>query len=88
VLGYGTKYILKLLNLVDTIIVMITSICTFANVELKSLQNLRLLRLFRIVLEMKEIADEKHRIQELIKQSKRQASKSVSPNVILMFLKK
>ena len=66
----------------DTIIVMVTSICMFANVELKSLQNLRLLRLFRIVLEMKEIADEKNRIQELIKQSKRQASKSVSPNVI------
>ena len=69
----------------DTIIVLVTSICMFADVELKSLQNLRLLRLFRIVLEMKEIADEKNRIQELIKQSKRQASKSLSPNARLSF---
>jgi hypothetical protein len=71
----------------DTVIVMVTSICMFTDVELKSLQNLKLLRLFRIVLEMKEIADEKYRIQELIKQSKRQASKSVSPNVMLKFIK-
>jgi hypothetical protein len=69
------------LNLFDTIIVLVTSITLFMGVQLNSLRYLRLLRLFRIVLEMKEIADEKRRIQELMKQNKRQASKSLSPNV-------
>lgn len=65
----------------DTIVVIATSIILFMGNQLNSLGYLRLLRLFRIVLEMKEIADEKRRIQELIKQNKRHTSKSVLPNV-------
>lgn len=71
------------MNLLDTVVVLFTSINLFTGATMNSLRYLRLLRLFRIVLEMKEIADEKNRIQELIKQNKRQASKSVSPNVFL-----
>ncbi len=72
------------LNLLDTVVVLVTSIILFGGGSMNSLRYLRLLRLFRIVLEMKEIADERHRIQDLIKQNKRQASKSVSPNVSIL----
>ena len=80
-IGYGKNYLMSCLNFLDTVVVLVTSIILFSGGTMNSLRYMRLLRLFRIVLEMKEVADEKKRIQELIKQNKRLASKSVSTNV-------
>ena len=76
--GYAHIFLMELINVFDSVVVIISFVFQVIGTDLKFVGLLRILRLIKVITEMKRVADAKKAKQEAIKKQKKQSSSMAS----------